>query len=51
MIIDDGSDEFASSEVRLDVTSDFHLKVVETLRDGFFRQAEDFLVRVSEPAC
>jgi len=50
-IVDDGSDEFTSSEVRLEVTSDFHLEVVETFRDSFFRQAKDLLIRVSEPAC
>ena len=50
-IVNDRSDEFASSKVRLEVASDFHLEVVETLRDGFFRQTEDFLIWVSEPAC
>lgn len=50
-IVDDGSDEFASSKVSLEVTSDLHLEVVETLRHGFFRQADDFLVRIPEPAC
>jgi hypothetical protein len=49
-IVNDGPDEFASPEVRLKVTSDLHLEVVETVRDGFFRQPEDFFVGVSEPA-
>jgi len=46
-IVNDGSHEFASSEVRPEVTSDLHLEVVETLRDSLFRQIEDFLIRVS----
>ena len=48
-IVDDGPDEFASPEVSLKVTSDFHLEVIETFCDGFFRQPDYFLVRVSEP--
>ena len=50
-IVDDGSDESTSPEVRLEVASNFHLEVVEAFRDGFFCQVEDFLVRVSKPAC
>lgn len=35
-VVDNGSDEFSSSEVRLKVASDFHLEVAETFCDGFF---------------
>lgn len=43
-IINDGANEFASSEVRLKVAPDFHLEVLETFRGRFFRQLKDFVV-------
>ena len=50
-IINDGSDEFASSEVGLEVTPNFHFEMVEAFRNSFFCQIDDFLIRISEPAC
>jgi hypothetical protein len=43
-IVNDGADEFPSSKVGLEVASDFHFELVETLRNGFLRQLNDFVV-------
>lgn len=46
-IVDDGADNLPSSQIVVDVSTDFHLEMVEPGLDGFFGELGDFCVVVA----